>query len=80
MEFKGSSQFAAILRRFIQDIPRKWIDFSDIYYDGKIVASRQLLKAKYSGNTAPLLSLRLKELESFLLEKIHRLRKTRLQN
>ena len=80
MEFKGSSQFAAILRRFIQDIPRKWIDFSDIYYDGKIVASRQLLKAKVlQGNTAPLLSLRLKELESFLLEKIHRLRKTRLQ-
>lgn len=80
MEFKGSRPFLEIMKRFIQDIPHRWIAFSDIYYDGKIVATRQALQAKMlQGNKAALLSFRLKQLEESILEEIHELRKERLQ-
>lgn len=80
MEFKGSSQFVEILRRFIHDLPNRWINFGDIYYDGKYVASRQLLKAKMlKGNKKSLLGFRLKQLEGSVLEVVHELRKNRLE-
>jgi len=79
MEFKGSSQFVEILNRFIKDLPKSWIEFEDIYYDGKCIASRQLLKAKIlKGNKNTLLGLRLKHLENSILELVHARRSNRL--
>jgi DNA helicase-2/ATP-dependent DNA helicase PcrA len=80
MEFKSSGQFVEILIRFINDLPNKWIEFSDIYYDGKQIASRQLLKDKIlrrSKNT--LISLHLEQLEKSILELVREQRKSRLQ-
>ncbi len=80
MQFKGSSQFVEILKRFINDLPNRWIEFSDIYYDGKHIASRQLLKTKLlKGNKASLLSSRLEQLEDNILELIHERRKQRME-
>jgi DNA helicase II / ATP-dependent DNA helicase PcrA len=79
IEFKGSSQFVEILKRFVYDLPNRWIEFNDVYYNGKYIANRQLLKAKMlTKNKAPRLGLRLKQLEHSILENIHVQRKNRL--
>lgn len=79
IDFKGSSQFAEILKRFVRDLPKRWIEFSDVYYDGKYIASRQLLKAKIlTGRKESLLSWRLKQLEHFILETVHEQRENRI--
>ncbi|MCM1566679.1 MAG: AAA family ATPase [Dehalobacter sp. 4CP] len=80
MAFKGSGVFAEILKRFIQDLPYRWLPFADIYYDGKVVAGRQLLKAKIlRGGQEFLLSVRLKQLEASILQIVHELRPSRLE-
>lgn len=80
MQFKGSIQFIEILTRFINDLPRKWIEFNDIYYNGQHLLSRQLLKDKIlKGNKASLLGVRLQQLEDDILELVHEQRKRRLQ-
>lgn len=80
MEFKASFQFKEILNRFIQDLPRNWIDFNDIYYDGKIIADRQLMKTRIlAGDKTTLLGLRLQKLEYSILEIVHELRKSRIK-
>ncbi len=79
MEFKGSIEFIEILKRFIRDVPCRWIDFSDVCYDGKIIASRQLLKNKIiHGKNETSLGLRLKQLETVILEAVHERKKDRL--
>ncbi len=78
--FKGSSQFIEILQRFIKDWPRRWLDFSDVYYNGRHIASRQLLKARIlKANKASLLSVRLEQLEKHILELVHQERKRRIE-
>lgn len=80
LSFKCSSQFIEILRRFIDDLPRRWIQFSDVYYNGKHLVSRQLLQAKtLKGRHQTLLSYSLKQLENSLLKSVHAQRKNRLE-
>jgi len=79
MDFKGSSQFVEILKRYIRDLPNRWIEFSDVYYNGKHIASRQLLKGKIlDENKIAHLGSRLKELEYSILKPVHDQRKNRL--
>jgi len=79
-QFKGSSQFIEILQRFIKDLPRRWLDFSDVYYNGRHIAGRHLLKARVlKANKASLLSIRLEELENHILELVHQERKKRIE-
>ena len=49
IEFKTSSFFREILDQFLIDIPRQWIEFEDVYYEGKCVVSEQILKDKILG-------------------------------
>ncbi|WP_238907158.1 RNA polymerase recycling motor HelD [Clostridium sp. YIM B02506] len=80
MEFKCSSEFVEILNRFINDLPRKWIDFKDVYYDGKHISNRQLSKNRIlNEKRAITLSSRLKQLEASILEEVHKNHKTRLE-
>ncbi len=80
MQFKGSTQFVEILKRFINDLPNRWIEFSDIYYDGKHLLSRQLLKDKIlKGNKASVLDTRLEQLKNYILELVHEQRKSRME-
>lgn len=79
MDFKGSPQFVEILKRFIRDLPKRWIEFGDIYYDGKLIADRHSLKAKMLGRSKTVhLGFRLKELERFILKIVHDQHKSRL--
>ncbi len=82
LAFKASSQFAEILKRFIADLPQRWDRFSDIYYDGKCLASRQLLKAqllKDQKRTPAPLSYSLQHLEKSILKSVHKQRTHRLE-
>lgn len=80
LEFKTSLEFKKILDRFIEDIPKKWVGFSDIDYDGQCIASRTLLKAEVldKKRTAPL-GIRLKQLEESIFKKIHGMQKIRMK-
>ena len=80
MAFKGSLAFARILERLVTDLPRNWIDFSDVQYDGQVIAHRSVMKASICNpkKIAPL-CVRLKFLEHEILEKVHGLRKGRIK-
>jgi DNA helicase-2/ATP-dependent DNA helicase PcrA len=79
-KFKGSTQFMEILQSFINDLPNRWIDYSDVYYDGKNLVSRQLLKDKMiKANKASLLKTRLERLENHILELVHQQRQGRME-
>ncbi len=78
MEFKCSSEFVEILNRFINDLPRRWIDFKDVYYDGKHISNRQLSKNRIlNEKRAITLSSRLKQLEASIVEEVHKNHKSR---
>jgi DNA helicase-2/ATP-dependent DNA helicase PcrA len=80
MEFKGSRQFVELLKRFIADLPKRWLEFSDLYYDGKYLADRQSLKAELLKRDKEfLLSFRLKQLEKSILKTVHKQREDRLE-
>lgn len=70
IEFKTSSFFREILDQFLIDIPRQWIEFEDVYYEGKCVISRQILKDKILGRTETPLGIKLEQLEDYILEQI----------
>ncbi len=79
LEFKTSCQFIEIMNRFVQVIPRYFVDFQDVVYAGKTIADRQTLKSRVinSKKSLPLAAL-LKQLEPALLAQVHSLRKSRL--
>lgn len=80
MEFKFSSEFVEILNRFINDLPRRWIDFKDVYYDGKHISNRHLSKNRIlNEKRSTTLSSRLKHLEASILEEVHKNHKNRLE-
>lgn len=70
IEFKTSSFFREILDQFLIDIPRQWIEFEDVYYEGKCVVSKQILKDKILGRTETPLGIKLEQLEDYILEQI----------
>lgn len=78
IEFKTSHQFLEILNRFINDIPRRWIDFDDIYYEGEYIVSKEILIEKLSGRLETPLGVKLKQLEDFILEIMHESKKDRM--
>lgn len=70
IEFKTSSFFREILDQFLIDIPRQWIEFEDVYYEGKCVVSGQILKDKIVGRPETPLGIKLEQLEDYILEQI----------
>ena len=70
IEFKTSSFFREILDQFLIDIPRQWIEFEDVYYEGKCVVSGQILKDKILGRPDTPLGIKLEQLEDYILEQI----------
>lgn len=70
IEFKTSSFFREILDQFLIDIPRQWIEFEDVYYEGKCVVSGQILKNKILGRPETPLGIKLEQLEDYILEQI----------
>lgn len=78
--FKGSMAFAEILNRLVLELPRKWIPFQDIDYDGQCIVHRDAAKAAICNpKKIATLGMRLKWLEREILEQVHSLRKGRIQ-
>ncbi len=70
MEWKTSPQFKAVLERFLYDIPRRWISFEDIYYDGKLIITSEKLREKIAGRMETPLAMKLRQLEDYVIELI----------
>ncbi|MDE5700403.1 MAG: AAA family ATPase [Lachnospiraceae bacterium] len=70
IEFKTSKTFLAVLDQFLCDIPDQWIEFDDVYYEGKCVVRKQALKDKILGRTETPLGIKLEQLEDYVLELI----------
>lgn len=70
VEFKTSSLFLETLDRFLYDIPERWIEFDDVYYEGTCVVNRQALKDKILRRTETPLGIKLEQLEDYALELI----------
>lgn len=78
IEFKTSQQFLQILNLFTYDLPHRWIDFDDVYYDGKCIVSKEILRDKILGKTETPLGIRLKQLEDFIWNLIDEPKKKRI--
>lgn len=80
IRFKGSNEFVKILDRFLKYYERKLIPFKDIYYHGKTIETAQELKNTFLNNKIDMpIAKRLKRIENMILNKIHPLRKERLE-
>lgn len=79
MEFKGSEVFAKILDRAVKHYENNEICFEDVYYDGKIIESKQVLRNLFlNGNiTGPPIK-RLKRLEKIIFDRIHPIQRERV--
>jgi DNA helicase-2/ATP-dependent DNA helicase PcrA len=80
IKFKGSETFIQILDRLIYHFEHSLIDFQDIYYDGKVIETKEQIKNLFLNNKIGMpISKRLKRIENRLLDKVHPLRKVRLE-
>lgn len=70
IEFKTSKLFSETLDRFLYDLPYQWIEFDNIYYEGRCVVSKETLKDKILRRTETPLGIRLEQLEDYILELI----------
>ncbi|MDT8719265.1 AAA family ATPase [Clostridium sp. 19966] len=79
IKFKSSEEFVIILDRFIEYWERKINPFRDIYYNGKIAIKADEIKNMFLNNKINMpAAKRLKRIENIILEKIHSMRKARL--
>jgi DNA helicase-2/ATP-dependent DNA helicase PcrA len=79
IQFKGSIAFTAIINRLIEYYEKKLIDFKDVYYDGETIETREELKNFFLNNKINIpIAKRLRRIEGMILNKIHSLRKKRL--
>jgi DNA helicase-2/ATP-dependent DNA helicase PcrA len=79
MEFKTSHQFVEILNLFICDIPHKWIEFEDIYYEEMCIVTKEVLKERILGRGETPLGVVLKQLGDFIVEFIYDSKKIRIK-
>ncbi|MBP1926261.1 DNA helicase-2/ATP-dependent DNA helicase PcrA [Sedimentibacter acidaminivorans] len=77
-DFKGSSTFLEIINRYINYFEHKMIKFEDIYFNGKIIENRDLLKSLLLSNKLNMpTSKKLKIIESRIIDKVHEVKKLR---
>ncbi len=80
MDFKGSNTFVKLLDRAIKHYEYYGINFEDVYYDGRIIESKQSLRnlflnGKIIGPTAK----RLERLERIIFDRIHPIQRERVE-
>jgi len=63
---------------FITDLPQRWIEFEDVYYDGKCIVSKEILREKILGRIGTPLGVKLRQLEDFIMELINESKKGRI--
>jgi len=78
IDFKGSFVFIEILERYIKYFEHKMVVFEDIYFNGKVIENRHLLKSLLlSSNLNMPTAKKLKIIESRILDKLYDARKAR---
>lgn len=80
MELKGSQNFVELLKHFISYYERHLVNFEDIYYDRKIIMTRQELKNLFLRDNSLPTARRLKRIEKIIYSRIQPLRKKRLES
>ncbi|MEA4960966.1 HelD family protein [Lutispora sp.] len=79
MEFKASNTFVTMLKRLVTYYERKLIPFGDVAYNHQQLFDRHLLKAKLlNGDARTPIALRLKQIETMILQEIRKESKFRL--
>ena len=80
IEFKLSNTFIEILERYVRHYEHKMIDFNDIYFDGKCIANRHLLKMDLLNNKKRHIPVekRLKQIETKIIDQVKELSKIRI--
>ncbi len=77
-DFKGSPTFLEIINRYITYYEHKMIKFEDIYFNGKIIENRNLLKSLLLSSKLNMpTAKKLKIIESRIIEKVHDMKKIR---
>jgi DNA helicase-2/ATP-dependent DNA helicase PcrA len=80
VEFKSSRVFVEIIDRLINHYERQVLEFTDLYYDGQVLFSRQQLKTLFLQRRGSIPMIRrLKRIENLVLDKFHPLQKARLE-
>ena len=79
MAFKASDAFRTVLERFAEALPRRFVDFQDVCYGGRTVATRQRLKERALKNDGALLGVRLRHMEMSLWDGIHSRKPARME-
>lgn len=75
---KTSLAFLELLDKLIEYYERRLIPFSDLYYGGKVIANRELMKARFLQNRELPVQSRLGHIESALSEQLLALRPAHL--
>ena len=79
IDFKGSRIFVQILDRLLCYYGHRVIRFEDVYYNGKVLETRQNLKNRFLENKTGIpMARQLKRLEGMIMEKVRPLQKHRL--
>ena len=79
IELKTSILFRDILDRLIDDLPQRWIDFNDVYYDGQCILSKDIIKTKIIERSDMPLGVMLRQIEDFALELIYDTKNKRIR-
>ncbi|MCL1804331.1 MAG: UvrD-helicase domain-containing protein [Eubacteriaceae bacterium] len=69
MAFKGSEEFMEVVRKFVGDIPLKFMEYDDVYYDSDLVESKEAVRARVlSANRGVPLGIMLKYIQESILD------------
>lgn len=78
-DFKGSRTFIAIMDRMIEHYIHHVIPFTDVYFDGRIIETKEQIKNRFLNNKTGLPTAKqLKRIENILFDKIHPLQRQRV--
>lgn len=79
-DFKGSELFLEIINRYVDYFEHKMIPFEDVYWNGKVIETRHLIKSLFlSGKLNMPTAKKLKIIESRLMDKVYESKKERLK-
>lgn len=80
IDFKGSRVCAKILDRLIKYYESNMVEFEDVYYDGLVIETKQILKNQFLSDKIGMpISKRLKRMERMILNKIHPIQRERVK-
>ena len=69
LSFKTSALFADIIDRFIKEVPKRFIQLSDIDYNGQSIMKKEQIRRKIKDSTIPL-GIQLRQIEEHIMETV----------